>query len=152
SDHDLFKTALTNSQGSSLHGSPILATETVALIEDKFSEIHLKVNVSEKRLVVISDRWAVSWTASIDGNEVPIIPLYGKSLMGVIVDKQQGSLILSYKSKSLYYGMLASIPGFIILLLFIYLAVKAEKNEEVKVNTADPNYSNDSINNLDNER
>ena len=72
--------------------------------------------------------------------------------MGVIVDKQQGSLILSYKSKSLYYGMLASIPGFIILLLFIYLAVKAEKNEEVKVNTADPNYSNDSINNLDNER
>ncbi len=128
---DLKQTALCYPEfGTEMKGPPLESDELVSLEYDGGDKLSINVNVRYTRLLIISDRYTASWEAQIDGRKINIIPLFDKSIRGIVVSSDDKIVTLKYRSPALIRGICSAILGISILLILFFNSKR--RNSESK--------------------
>ena len=96
---------------SEITGPPLTPNERVTFIEDGYSRLRLKVHVESRRVLVLSDRWSEGWQADVDGEKRSILPLFGKTMRGIMVDKGAHVVSMTFQPPLFKWGSGAAIIG-----------------------------------------
>ncbi len=87
--------------GEPFTGPPIGPDESVSIVSDTGAGIVMTALVAHRRLLVLSDRWDPGWTAAVDGEGVPYLPLFGEAVGGVVLEPGAHTIRLAYRPPGL---------------------------------------------------
>jgi len=117
------ETAYTVTEKSQTFESPPLEPEEeLKIIYDGFDVIRLDVKTKHRRLLVNSDRWTKDWKVEVDGEASQLLPLYGKTMRGIIIKPGNHQVVLYYQPRSLETGRILAFVGFGIIIMMIIVA------------------------------
>jgi hypothetical protein len=93
--------------------------EYVRTGHDGFEVLRMSLQVEHRRLLVVADKWDDGWHCLVDGEPRPILPLYNGAVRGVMVDKGDHEVIMTYAPGALVTATRVAVSGGILLLLLV---------------------------------
>lgn len=110
-----------------MDGPPLAPSERVEFVQDGADSLRISLRVEHPRVLVLSDRWWPHWEARVDGRERPILPLFDRSIRGVIVHPGESELVMRYRSAPLRRGAAAAAVGLLLLAGLLALELKRKR-------------------------
>ena len=84
--------------------------DRVSNINDQTESLQVKVTMSCKGLLVVSDNFFPGWRAAVDGKGVDILKV-NTAIRGVIVPVGTHTVTMNYRPFSVYFGFLCTLAG-----------------------------------------
>ncbi|MDP6530224.1 MAG: alkaline phosphatase family protein [Gemmatimonadota bacterium] len=83
---------------------------TVRMMRDSWNEVRLVTEAPAERLLVLADTYSPGWRAEIDGDDAPVLPVYGV-VRGVVVPPGEHEVRMVYNPVPVRAGRILSIAG-----------------------------------------
>lgn len=100
---------------------PGIAAGSLVVQSDTPHQIAIRAECPVANVLVCSDRYDSDWRASIEGTEVPILPLYGWSMRGILLPAGISNVVMSYRPTSVYRA--AAVSGLALLVIVLTASV-----------------------------
>ncbi len=104
---DLSKTVFLEEQPTLTYQKDSLSTASVIISDYQTDSLVLKLNVSQNKILVLTDNYYDAWTVSIDGNRSKILRAYG-SFRAVEIPAGSKEAVFRFESKRYATGKLST--------------------------------------------
>jgi hypothetical protein len=113
---DLQHIALLDGIGAIPRISAAGRTPTAALLEDDGTRV--AIAATGPGILVLDDRWAPGWDATVDGAPTPVLRVDG-ILRGVLLSPGDHQVIFNYRPAGLWWGSLMALLAAVVLIILV---------------------------------